>query len=85
MEGKVVYRGKGCAKCHHTGYKGRCGIFELLIMNQRMKHLVLTTANSNDIKEQGIKNGMITLRRDGADKVFNGITTIEEVFRVSQE
>ena len=85
MKGKVVYRGKGCGKCHYTGFKGRCGIFELLLMNQHMKHLVLTTANSNDIKEQGIKNGMITLRRDGADKVFNGITTIEEVFRVSQE
>jgi general secretion pathway protein E len=85
MKGKVVYRGKGCGKCHYTGFKGRCGIFELLLMNQHMKHLVLTTANSNDIKEQGIKNGMITLRRDGADKVLNGITTIEEVFRVSQE
>jgi len=85
MEGKMVYRGKGCGKCHYTGFKGRCGIFELLLMNQHMKHLVLTTANSNDIKEQGIKNGMITLRRDGADKVLNGITTIEEVFRVSQE
>ena len=85
MEGKMVYRGKGCAKCHYTGFKGRCGIFELLLMNQDMKHLVLTTANSNDIRAQGIKNGMITLRRDGADKVLNGITTIEEVFRVSQE
>jgi general secretion pathway protein E len=85
MEGKSVYRGKGCVKCHYTGFKGRCGIFELLLMNQEMKHLVLTTANSNDIKTQGVKNGMITLRRDGADKVLNGITTIEEVFRVSQE
>ncbi len=85
MEGKMVYRGKGCAKCHHTGFKGRCGIFELLLMNQEMKHLVLNTANSNSIKELGVKHGMITLRRDGADKVLNGITTIEEVFRVSQE
>jgi general secretion pathway protein E len=85
MAGKMVYRGKGCVKCHYTGFKGRCGIFELLLMNQAMKHLVLNTANSNDIKEQGVKHGMITLRRDGADKVMNGITTIEEVFRVSQE
>ncbi len=85
MEGRLVYRGKGCSKCHHTGFKGRCGIFELMLMNQTMKHLVLNTANANAIKEQAVKNGMITLRRDGADKVLEGITTIEEVYRVSQE
>ncbi len=82
---RQAYRGNGCAKCHHTGYKGRCGIFELLLMNREMKHLILTTANSNDIKELAIKNGMITLRQDGATKVFQGITTIEEVYRVSKE
>ncbi|MCX5869104.1 MAG: type II secretion system ATPase GspE [Deltaproteobacteria bacterium] len=82
---RQVYRGKGCAKCHHTGYKGRCGIFELLLMDREMKHLILQTANANDIKELAIKNGMITLRHDGAMKVFQGITTIEEVYRVSKE
>lgn len=80
-----AYKGKGCAKCHHTGYKGRCGIFELLLMDREMKHLILTTANANAIKELAIKNGMITLRHDGAMKVLQGITTIEEVFRVSKE
>jgi general secretion pathway protein E len=80
-----VYRGKGCAKCHHTGYKGRCGIFELLLMDREMRHLILQTANVDEIKEQAIRNGMITLRHDGAMKVFQGITTIEEVFRVSKE
>ena len=80
-----VYKGRGCAKCHHTGYKGRCGIFELLLMDHEMKHMILTTANANAIKEQAIKNGMITLRQDGAMKVLQGITTIEEVFRVSKE
>jgi general secretion pathway protein E len=82
---RLAYRGKGCAKCHHTGYKGRCGIFELLLMDREMKHLILKTANANDIKELAIKNGMITLRQDGAMKVFQGITTIEEVYRVSKE
>ncbi len=82
---RQVYRGKGCAKCHHTGYKGRCGIFELLLMNREMKHLILQTANSHEIKDLAIKNGMITLRQDGAMKVFEGITTIEEVYRVSKE
>ena len=85
MEGKLVYRGKGCSKCHHTGFKGRCGIFELLLMDQTMKHLVLNTVNANAIKNEAVKNGMVTLRRDGAQKVLQGITTIEEVYRVSQE
>ena len=79
MEGKQVYHGKGCANCHHTGYKGRCGIFELLLMDQSMKNLVLKTADANAVRDQAIKNGMITLRRDGANKVLAGITTIEEV------
>jgi general secretion pathway protein E len=80
-----VYRGKGCAKCHHTGYKGRCGIFELLIMDQKLKHLILNTANANAIKQIAVNQGMITLRQDGATKVLQGITTIEEVYRVSKE
>ncbi len=85
LQGKQVYRGRGCANCHHTGYKGRGGIFELLIMDQSMKHLVLDTADSNEIKTQAIQNGMITLRQDGANKVLQGITTIEEVYRVTTE
>ncbi len=77
-----AYRGKGCAKCYHTGYKGRCGIFELLLMTQDMKALVLKTSDSNEIKRQAIANGMISLQQDGAMKVLQGITTIEEVYRV---
>ena len=82
--GRKVYRGQGCVSCHHTGYKGRCGIFELLLMNQDMKSLVLQTSDANQIKSRAVANGMITLRRDGAMKVLQGVTTIEEVFRVSQ-
>lgn len=85
MEGKQVFRGRGCPNCHHTGYKGRCGIFELLLMDQSMKNLILNTANANAISDQAVKNGMITLRRDGANKVLAGITTIEEVYRVTNE
>lgn len=79
-----VYRGKGCVKCHHTGYKGRCGIFELLLMTQDMKALVLKTSDANQIKKQAVANGMVTLSQDGAMKVLEGITTIEEVYRVSK-
>ncbi len=83
--GKAVYRGKGCSKCHHTGYRGRCGIFELLLMTPSMKNLVLKTADANILREQAVSEGMITLRHDGAMKVLQGITTIEEVYRVSHE
>jgi general secretion pathway protein E len=81
---KVAYRGRGCAKCHQTGYRGRCGIFELLLMDQDMKALVLQTSDSNQIRRKAVENGMITLRKDGAMKVLKGTTTIEEVYRVSQ-
>ena len=82
---RKVYHGRGCSQCHHTGYRGRCGIFELLLMSQSMKSLVLNTADANLIKQQAIAEGMITLRQDGAMKVLQGITTIEEVYRVSHE
>jgi len=82
--GKTLFRGKGCPKCLGTGYKGRCGIFELLLMTPEMKRLILQTADANQIKKRAVENGMITLTGDGAMKVLQGITTIEEVYRVSQ-
>ncbi len=81
---RKIYRGRGCNKCLHTGYKGRCGIFELLLMTQEMKALILKTSDANQIKKRAVENGMITLASDGAMKVLQGITTIEEVYRVSQ-
>ncbi len=81
---RKVFRGRGCVKCHHTGYRGRCGIYELLLMTQDMKSLVLQTSDANQIKAHAVESGMVTLRQDGAMKVFQGITTIEEVVRVSQ-
>lgn len=83
--GRVAYRGRGCVKCHHTGYKGRCGIFETLTMTQEMKKLVLKTADANQIKELAIEGGMVTLRNDGINKILAGVTTIEEVYRVTHE
>ncbi len=83
-EHRKVFRGRGCAQCHHTGYKGRCGIYELMLMDQDLKALILHTSDANQIKKMAIEHGMITLQRDGAMKVLQGITTIEEVYRVSQ-
>jgi len=85
LKGGKVYRGSGCPVCHNTGYKGRCGIFELMLMTKEMKRLVLSTSDSNQIKQLAMDNGMITLRQDGAMKVIQGITTIEEVLRVAHE
>ncbi|BHH86015.1 type II secretion system ATPase GspE [Desulforhopalus sp. 52FAK] len=79
-----AYRGRGCAKCHSTGFKGREGIYELLHMTQDMKALILQTSDANAIRKRAIENGMITLQQAGAEKVLQGVTTIEEVYRVSQ-
>ena len=82
--GKKFYRGKGCPACLNTGYRGRIGVFELMLMDDSIKNLILKTSDANAIKKMAVKKGMITLRHDGAQKVFDGITTIEEVFRVTQ-
>lgn len=83
--GKVVYHGRGCSNCNQTGYRGRRGIFELLLLDKEMKNLILKTSDSNEIKNLAVEKGMLTLRQDGIQKVFAGLTTIEEVFRVAHE
>jgi len=81
----TVYRGKGCARCLQRGYFGRTGIFELLVMTPRMQELALQGADSNAIKREAVKEGMRTLRGDGAARVAEGISTIEEVLRVTRD
>ncbi len=82
---RKIYRGKGCPLCLNTGYEGRVGLFELMILDDTIKNLILKTADANAIKHKAIEQGMITLRQDGAQKVLDGITTIEEVSRVTQQ
>lgn len=84
-EGRKFYRGKGCLSCLNTGYMGRTGIFELMMLDDRVKNLILKTSDANAIKRRAVEQGMVTLRQDGAQKVLNGITTIEEIFRVTQQ
>ncbi|ETR68837.1 MAG: general secretion pathway protein E [Candidatus Magnetoglobus multicellularis str. Araruama] len=84
LAGKTIYRPKGCNTCLHTGYKGRRAIFEIMMMNDTIKSLCLQTSDSNLIKQEAIKHGMITLRQDGVNKIINGLTSVEEVFRVTQ-
>ncbi len=79
------YKGKGCANCLNTGFKGRSGIYEVLLMNDNLRQMVLAKVDSSQIKAKAILNGMLTLRQDGAMRVANGLTTTEEVLRVTQE
>lgn len=81
----TVSRGKGCDHCMGTGYRGRSGIFELLVIDDEIRQLVLDRISSNVIKKTALGKGMLTLRGDGAQKVAKGITTIEEVLRITQE
>lgn len=85
LGGKQIYRGVGCPACLHTGYTGRRGIFELMVLDDTLKTLMLKTSDANAIRRTAVEQGMITLRQDGAQKVLEGVTTIEEVFRVTQE
>ncbi len=85
LDNNTLHRGKGCPECVNTGYVGRVGIYEILIVDDSIKSLILHTPEANIIRNRGIENGMSTLRKDGASKVLEGITTIEEVLRVTQE
>jgi len=77
------YRGKGCKECSNSGYKGRSGIFELLIFDEELRSLILDKATVSDLRNQAIKNGMRSLREDGLLKLFSGVTTIEELIMIT--
>jgi general secretion pathway protein E len=81
---KPTYRGTGCQACLNTGYQGRTGIFELMSLDDSLKNLILKTSDSNAIKRKAVKQGMVTLRQNGVMKVLDGLTTVEEVLRVTQ-
>jgi general secretion pathway protein E len=81
----VLYRGRGCEKCFGLGTRGRVGIYELLLVDAEICSMVIRQAPAGVIKEYAISKGMKTLREDGLEKAAAGITTIEEVLRVTQE
>ena len=82
---KELWRGCGCDSCMGTGYQGRTGIFELLVVDESVRGLITSGADSVRIKEAGVRGGMRTLYSDGLDKVKRGVTTLNEVLRVTQE
>lgn len=80
-----IYRGKGCQLDHDIGYEGRVGIFEVLEINDAIRKKILQREDASVIRKEAIKNGMTTMIEDGLKKVKEGITTIEEVLRVTKE
>jgi general secretion pathway protein E len=79
------FRAGGCPECLSTGYRGRTGIYEILVLDDELRSLVLAKTDANAIKARAMEHGMRTLRDDGAQKVASGITTTEEVLRVTSE
>jgi general secretion pathway protein E len=79
-----LYRRQGCASCMNTGYRGRTAIFEILVLDDPLKRMILKTSDANQIQDEAMRRGMTNLLADGARKVLAGVTTIEEVFRVTR-
>ena len=81
----VLYEAVGCDECRGTGYSGRSGIFEILPITDEIRPLIVSNASSSSIKNAAIQQGMKTLREDGWDKVIEGITSIDEILRVTED
>jgi type IV pilus assembly protein PilB len=79
VKGKKFYYGRGCSKCNRTGYRGRIGIFEIMVFNDEIRDLIMNQASTNVLRAAGIKNGMRLLRDNGLAAIYDGITTIDEI------
>jgi type IV pilus assembly protein PilB len=75
--------GKGCGVCSETGYKGRVALYEVMVMTDTLKEFVLNGASAAEIKREAIRGGYATLRRSALNKLLQGVTTLEEVYRNS--
>src|SRR5262245_11322275 len=80
-----LFRGKGCEECRGTGYRGRTGIYELFVIDEDARSLILRRASTRDIRQHAVQRGMSTLRMDGWKRALEGLTTVEEILRVTQE
>ena len=84
LEINTFYRKKGCNRCMQTGFRGRTAIFEILVVDDEIKRLVLATSDATQLNDLAVRQGMITLQQDGIQKILAGITTTEEVLRVTR-
>jgi type II secretory ATPase GspE/PulE/Tfp pilus assembly ATPase PilB-like protein len=82
-DGMVLYRKRGCPRCNQTGYRGRIGIFQLLLMNEALAELAVRKASRDEIERAAMTAGLRTLWDDGMAKVMAGLTSIEELARVT--
>jgi type IV pilus assembly protein PilB len=82
LESVTFYRGRGCERCRQTGYKGRIGVFELMMITDHLRELILRKAPTHELRQAGLEAGMVTLRQDAMQKILEGITTMEEALRV---
>ncbi len=80
-----AYKGEGCEQCAFTGYRGRIGIFELIVVDDDLRNMIMQDVDSNKIRELARRNGMKTLLEDGTEKIKAGLTTLAELLRVTQE
>lgn len=81
----TLYRGRGCSVCAHTGYKGRIGIFELMLVEDSIRAMVSKNVDAKTIKKQAVARGMGTLRLDGSRKVLQGVTSVAELLRATED
>jgi type IV pilus assembly protein PilB len=81
FKGKKVYKGRGCEVCNNTGYKGRVGLFELLIMNDKMRDMIMENCAVDELRNAAASFGMVTLRQAGMNFAFEGMTTLDEIVR----
>ena len=81
IKDKTFYHGRGCSKCNNTGYKGRLGLFEIMTFDDEIRTLIMNQGSTNVLREAAVKNGMIQLRTNGLDAVYNGVTTVDEILK----
>jgi general secretion pathway protein E len=80
-----LYQGAGCDKCLQTGYLGRTGIFELLLVDDQIRNMIVGHQEAHRIKQAAVEKGMATLRQDGLRQALAGTTTLAEIYRVTQD
>lgn len=83
-KGGRIYKGRGCPVCHQTGYRGRIGLFEVMYINDAIKQAIMAKKNASEIADLAIKEGMRTMLQDGIAKAQQGVTTLEEIIRVTK-
>jgi type IV pilus assembly protein PilB len=84
LQSEKLYKGAGCDKCRKTGYAGRLGIYELMVMDDAMRDIVTRNPEVNQLRKLARERGLVTLREDGFQKVLKGQTTVDEILRVTE-